>query len=139
MDQTSVITKAPASGAGFKQEFLLDSASAKSVWNQITTSTGLSEWFAPHVDVVGDIVHVFWDEVGDDRKGTITELDYKHIIKWNWDDNPESFMRMEIIVTELSGVTSLLVEDHDVSMDEGTLAHLWEAHIDHLKNSLGLV
>lgn len=138
MDQASVIMKAPAKGAGFKHEFLLDNASAKSIWNQISTSTGLSEWFAPRVDVIGDMVHVFWDEKGDDRKATINELDFKHLIQWTWDDDPRSFLRMEIVVTELSGVTSLLVEDHDISMDEKTLAYLWDNHIEHLKSSLGL-
>ncbi len=138
MNQASVTTNTPADRAGFKHEFLLDNASPKSIWNQISTATGLSEWFAPRVDIVGDEIHVFWDEEGDDRRATITESDFKHLIKWVWDDDPESFMIFEIVVTELSGVTSLIVEDHDISMETSTLARLWDNHIDQLKNSLGL-
>lgn len=123
---------------GYKHEFLFDNASPKSIWNQISTSVGLSEWFAPRVDVIGDAVHVFWDEKGDDRKAMIIESDFKHLIKWVWDDDQESFLRMEIMVTELSGVTSLIIEDHDISMSTSNLEHLWKNHIERLKNSLGL-
>lgn len=138
MDQASVMTKVPDKEVGYKHEFLLDNASPTSVWNQISGSTGLSRWFAPRVEIAGDEVHVYWDEEGDDRRGIITESDDKHLIKWVWSDDPDSYMCFEIVVTELSGVTSLIVEDHDLSMDERTLSRLWDNHIEHLKMSLGL-
>ena len=61
-------------GEGFKIEIDLDNASPKSVWNQISTARGLSEWIAPRVDVSLRKIHVFWDETGDDRSATVTDL-----------------------------------------------------------------
>lgn len=123
---------------GFRGEFLLDGASPKSIWNQISSSRGLSEWFAPHVDLTGISVHVFWDNKGDDREATITDAEDGSYIQWNWEDDPESFIRMTIVATELSHTVSLLVEDHDLSMDTDTLEALWEKHIDRLKITLGI-
>lgn len=123
---------------GFRGEFLLDGASAKSIWNQISSSRGLSEWFAPHVDLTGVSVHVFWDSKGDDREAVITDAKDRTYIQWNWEDDPDSYIRMEIVTTELSHTVSLLVEDHDLSMDTSTLEALWDKHIDRLKVTLGI-
>lgn len=123
---------------GFQQELFMNRASAQSVWNQISTSRGLSEWFAPKVDITGDRIHIFWDDKGDERVGTITRRDPKRRIVWQWDDEPESFLSMEIIETELSHSLSLLVNDHDEGLDTETLEGLWENHFERLLNTLGL-
>lgn len=125
-------------GTGFKREYLLDRVSAKSVWNQISTSRGLSEWFAPKVEVYGISVHVFWDDQGDDRSASIVEAKEGTRFKWVWDDDPKSYLSMEIVTTELSHTISLLVEDHDRGLDPKTLDALWENHIEKLKNTLGV-
>lgn len=123
---------------GFQKEYFLDSASAQSVWNQISTSRGLSEWFAPKVDITGDSVHIFWDDEGDDRKAHITKREPKKVITWVWDDDPNSYISMEIVFTELSRTISLLVDDHDEGMDPDTLEGLWENHLERLLWTLGL-
>ncbi len=132
--RTTITTKK----VGFRGEFLLDGASAKSTWNQISSSRGLSEWFAPHVDLTGVSVHVFWDDKGDDREAMITDAADGIYIQWNWEDDPESYIRMQIVTTELSQTVSLLVEDHDLSMETDTLSALWEKHIDRLRTTLGI-
>ena len=125
-------------GKGFRREYLLGSASPKSVWNQISTTRGLSEWFAPEVEVFGLRVHVFWDRKGDDREASIVEGHEGRLIKWVWDDDPSSYLSMEIVSTELSHTISLLVDDHDRGLSPETLEALWESHIEKLKVSLGL-
>ena len=125
-------------GVGFRKEYLFGGASAKSIWNQISTSRGLSEWFAPKVEVYGVDVHVYWDDMGDDRAGTIVEAKDGILIKWTWDDDPKSYLSMEVVTTELSHTISLLVDDHDRGLDPKTLEALWENHIDKLKNTLGV-
>ena len=136
--QMSRTKGAQDAGGGFRSEYLLDGASKKSVWNQISTSRGLSEWFAPEVELYGVSVHVFWDRNGDDRKASIVEAKEGDKIKWVWDDDPESYLSMEIVTTELSHTISLLVDDHDLALDQKTLMALWEAHIEKLKTSLGI-
>lgn len=126
-------------GQGYRVEIDLDNASPKSVWNQIATSRGLSEWFAPRVDISLRRVHVFWDEVGDDRSATITEIKRGGYIVWRWNDHSESYLRMEVVVSELSRFVSLLVDDHDENLEPTTLERIWENHSRKLRQSLGLV
>lgn len=125
-------------GEGFKIEIDLDNASPQSVWNQISTARGLSEWIAPRVDVSLRKIHVFWDETGDDRAATVTDLKKGVYIQWNWNDCPTSFVRMEIVVSELSHFVSLMVNDHDEHLEPATLQKIWSNHRRKLRLSLGL-
>lgn len=124
---------------GFHKEYFLDKASPNSIWGQISTSRGLSEWFAPKVDIsIEDKIHIFWDDKGDDRIATITQRVKDKVIQWNWDDDPESYIRMEIISTELSRSTSLIVTDYDLGLELETLENIWAAHEERLFYSLGI-
>lgn len=125
-------------GEGFKIEIDLDNASPKSVWNQISTARGLSEWIAPRVDVSLRKINVFWDETGDDRSATVTDLKKGEYIQWNWNDCPTSYVRMEIVVSELSHFVSLMVNDHDEHLEPATLQKIWANHRRKLRLSLGL-
>lgn len=125
-------------GEGFKIEIDLDNASPKSVWNQISTARGLSEWIAPRVDVSLRKIHVLWDETGDDRSATVTDLKKGEYIQWNWNDCPTSYVRMEIVVSELSHFVSLMVNDHDEHLEPATLQKIWANHRRKLRLSLGL-
>lgn len=74
------------------------------------------------------ILHVFWDRKGDDRKATIEVREEPTKIKWVWQDDPESFLSMEIVETELSKTKShSFVEDHDVRMERETLEYAGES------------
>ena len=125
-------------GEGFKIEIDLDNASPQSVWNQISTARGLSEWIAPRVDVSLRKIHVFWNETGDDRAATVTDMKKGEYIQWNWNDCPTSFVRMEIVVSELSHFVSLMVNDHDEHLEPATLQKIWSNHRRKLRLSLGL-
>lgn len=123
---------------GYREEFVLDRVSTRSIWNQISTSRGLSEWLAPQVCVRGKEIVIDWDGEGDKRKATIEEYELERYIKWRWDDDPDSYVAMEIVKTELTSTVSLLVEDHDVSMDTELLENLWIYHMEKLRHTLGI-
>lgn len=123
---------------GFQGEYVLGNASRRSIWNQLTTSKGLSEWFAPNVTIDGEQVVVYWDNEGDERAATITLSDKERKIVWEWNDDPRSYIALEITETELTRTISLLVDDHDEEMEEETLSRLWDHHIDALCRSLGV-
>lgn len=124
---------------GFTKEYFLNTASPHSIWNQISTARGLSEWFAPRVDITKKSIHIFWDDVGDDRLGTIHKFIPNKLIEWRWNDDPDSYIRMEIVTTELSNSTSLLVDDHDRGLERETLRQIWETHEERLYASLGII
>lgn len=123
---------------GFRKEYFLNTASPHSIWNQISTARGLSEWFAPRVDITKNTIHVFWDEQGDDRIATIHKREVDKLFEWRWNDDPESYIRMEIVTTELSTSASLLVTDYDRGLDLESLEQIWESHEERLYASLGI-
>lgn len=125
-------------GRGFQREYFLKTASAHSIWNQISTARGLSEWFAPRVDITKNTIHIFWDEQGDDRVATIHKREIDKLIEWRWNDDPDSYIRMEINTTELSNSASLNVVDYDKGLDPNTLEQIWEIHEERLYASLGI-
>ncbi|KGL49663.1 START-like domain-containing protein [Porphyromonas cangingivalis] len=129
---------AKGNGVGYQNEYVLNRASVRSIWNQLTTSKGLSEWFAPNVLIDSKSIRVEWDELGDHREGTITDIENEKLIKWIWNDDKKSYLSMEIVKTELTSTVSLLVDDHDIEMDAVTLEQLWERHIEELRHSLGI-
>ncbi len=124
---------------GFQKEYFLNTASAHSIWNQISTARGLSEWFAPKVDITQDLIHIFWDDQGDDRVATINKRIPNKLIEWRWNDDPESYIRMEIVTSELSKSTSLMVNDHDKGLETESLEQIWMAHEERLFASLGIL
>lgn len=123
---------------GFRREYFLNTASPHSIWNQISTARGLSEWFAPRVDITKKTIHIFWDEQGDDRVATIHKREVDKLIEWRWNDDPESYIRMEIVTTELSTSSSLIVTDYDKGLDLESLEQIWEVHEERLYASLGI-
>lgn len=123
---------------GFRKEYFLKTASPHSIWNQISTARGLSEWFAPRVDITKNTIHIFWDEQGDDREATIHKREADKLFEWRWNDDPESFIRMEIVTTELSTSASLLVTDYDRGLELESLEQIWELHEERLYSSLGI-
>lgn len=124
---------------GFQKEYFLKTASAHSIWNQISTARGLTEWFAPKVDITHDTIHIYWDNQGDDRVATINKRVPNKLIEWRWNDDPNSYIRMEIVKTELTKSTSLIVNDYDRGLETETLELIWAAHEERLYASLGIL
>ncbi len=86
-----------------------------------------------------DLIHIFWDDQGDDRVATINKRIPNKLIEWRWNDDPESYMRMEIVTSELSNSTSLMVDDHDKGLETESLEQIWIAHEERLFASLGIL
>lgn len=126
------------SSKGYSTEIVLGQASVRSVWNQIATDHGLSEWLAPNVKIIGDKIQVDWDGDGNHRTGRILSRQEDMGIKWEWTDDPASYFSMTIVKTELSATTSLIVEDCDLSMEVELLEDIWNYHTIRLKRSLGV-
>lgn len=127
----------------YREEFLLNHVSVKSLWNQISTSKGLADWFAYNVERNADQFTFFWD-----KKNMSTALlivsDPERFISFQWEDEaPNSqearYLSFEIIKAEISGAVSLLVRDDALSTEDPSADAIWSKHISQLKKSLGLM
>jgi uncharacterized protein YndB with AHSA1/START domain len=125
-----------ASKNKFELEFPIRS-SLRILFNQISTPSGLSEWFADNVNLNGKNYTFFWD--GDEQEAELLSKKNNQSIKFRWLDEPsDTFFELKIIVDEITQDISLIVTDFaEDEEDEEEVKLLWEKQIEKLRQSIG--
>lgn len=125
-----------ASKNKFQIEFPIHS-SLRILFNQISTPSGLSEWFADNVNLRGKKYTFFWD--GDEQEAELLNKKNNQSIKFRWVDEPEdTFFEFKIIVDDLTQDISLIVTDFaEDEEDEEEAKLLWDKQIEKLRQSIG--
>ena len=125
-----------ASKNKYQLEFPIRS-SLRILFNQISTPSGLSEWFADNVNLSGKNYTFFWD--GDVQEAELLSKKNNESIKFMWLDEPsDTFFELKIIVDDITQDISLIVTDFaedEEDEEEGKL--LWEKQIEKLRQSIG--
>lgn len=125
-----------ASKIKYQLEFPIRS-SLRILFNQISTPSGLSEWFADNVNLSGKNYTFFWD--GDEQEAELLSKKNNQSIKFRWLDEPsDTFFELKIIVDDITQDISLIVTDFaedEEDEEEGKL--LWEKQIEKLRQSIG--
>jgi uncharacterized protein YndB with AHSA1/START domain len=122
----------------FHIEYVFDKASRMSLWDYISTSAGLSEWFADTVFVNGKMYTFTWGNHSNDAE--VTGMAHGSYIRFHWldDENPVSFFEFRLHKNELTGGTMLEITDFAELHEEKEAINLWETQIKGLKRNLGL-
>jgi len=122
----------------FHIEFVLDRASKSSLWNYISTASGLSEWFADSVDVNGKLFIFQWKNYSNEAE--VTGMIPYNYIRFHWleDENPSSFFEFRLQKIELTGGITLEITDFAEKNEQKDAVALWETQIKTLKRALGL-
>ena len=125
-----------ASKNKFELEFPIRS-SLRILFNQISTPSGLSEWFADNVNLRDKNYTFFWD--GDEQKAELLSKKNNQSIKFRWLDEPsDTFFELKIIVDDITQDISLIVTDFAEDKDDEEEAKLlWEKQIEKLRQSIG--
>lgn len=122
----------------FTQEYFLDNVSLSSLWNQIATPRGLSEWFAQHVELHKNILTFYWDRTNTED-AEIVSAKRKELLIWKWVEHDEpNTVTFKLKKTELTGTVSMIVIDEQLPADDEEALSIWNNHIEHLKSSLGV-
>ena len=120
----------------YELEFPIKS-SVRILFNQISTPSGLSEWFSNDVNIKSNIFTFIWDN--DSQDAELLNKKNNQSIRFKWLDEPENtYFEFNIIVDEITLDTSLIVTDFaddDEDMEEAKL--LWEKQIEKLRQSIG--
>jgi hypothetical protein len=113
--------------------------SAKHIlFSYLSTSSGLSEWFADKVNEKGDIMVFEWDSAQQAAKVLSARED--HHIRFRWLDMPEAiYFEFRVETDEITGDLALIITDfcEDESSIEST-KNLWNSQIDKLFHVLGI-
>ena len=120
----------------FQIEFPIRS-SLKILFNQISTPSGLSEWFADNVNLNGKNYTFFWD--GDEQEAELLTKKNNQSIKFRWSDEPkDTFFELKIVVDDITQDISLIVTDFaEDKEDEEEAKLLWNKQIEKLRQSIG--
>ena len=118
-------------------EFPINS-SVNILYNRLSTSSGLSEWFADDVIVRNKIFTFFWD--GSEQKAKLLKLKTNHFIRFKWEENDtkEDYFEFLVQVDEMTSDVSLIITDFaedKLELEEQT--NLWSKQISLLKMAIG--
>ena len=120
----------------FQIEFPIRS-SLRILFNQISTPSGLSEWFADNVNLNGKNYTFFWD--GDEQEAELLSKKNNQSIKFRWTDEPKNtFFELKIVIDDITQDISLIITDFAEDEEEEEEAKLlWNKQIEKLRQSIG--
>ena len=120
----------------FQVEFPIRS-SLRVLFNQISTPSGLSEWFADNVNLNGKKYTFFWD--GDEEEAELLSKKNNKSIKFKWTNEPiNTYFEFKIIVDDITQDISLIITDFaEDQEDEEEAKLLWNKQIEKLRQSIG--
>lgn len=119
-------------------EYVFDKAGKSSLWEYISTVTGLEEWFADKVSVDGKIYTFTWKGHSEDAE--IVGLSQYSYIRFHWveDENPATFFEFRLHKNELTCGIVLEITDFAEEHEKGDSINLWGTEIKRLRRTLGL-
>ena len=118
-------------------EYLFHRVSKSSLWNCLSTSGGLAEWFADDVTDDGKMFTFVWDKHSAEAELIgVNPLSY---IRFRWlDDEDDTYFEFRIHKTELTGDWMLEITDFSEEDEKDKAISLWNTQIKTLKRRLGV-
>lgn len=123
----------------YELEFTLN-ASPKILFPRLSTPSGLSEWFADDVNIVGNIYSFNWD--GSEQQAELISKKENQFIRFRWldddDDDETHFFEFKIHQDELTGDVALVITDFSDESEITEANNLWISQISELKRAIGI-
>lgn len=120
----------------FELEYLIHT-SPQTLYNIISSPSGLSEWFADDVNIKDGKFTFFWD--GSEEVANLVRRNKGESIKFQWEDDDDSdyFFELLIRIDPITKEVALIVTDfaEDDEVDEAKL--LWDNNVAKLKQVIG--
>ena len=118
-------------------EFPINS-SVNILYNRLSSSSGLSEWFADDVMIKNKLFTFFWD--GSEQEAKLLKLKMNQFIRFKWmeNDTTEDYFEFLIQVDEMTLDVSLIITDFaEDEEDQKGQTELWNKQISILKRAIG--
>jgi len=123
----------------YELEFTLN-ASPKILFPRLSTPSGLSEWFADDVNIVGNIYSYNWE--GSEQQAELISKKENQFIRFRWldddDDDETHFFEFKIHQDELTGEVALVITDFSDESEITEANNLWISQISELKRAIGI-
>ena len=107
------------------------------LFNLISTSDGLSEWFADKVDAIDNVFHFSWDGGSPDSAEILDSSEDEFIrYQWEWMEDNEYF-EFKIQSSPITQENILYITDFAEPGELDDQTTLWESQIAELKHRMG--
>ena len=112
-------------------------ASQKVLFERLSTSSGLSEWFADNVNQKGNVFTFEWD--GSQQKAEMLQKKDNQFVKFHWLDSEDddSYFEFRFEIDALTNDLSLIITDFAEEDEIEENMELWDSQISELKHVLG--
>jgi hypothetical protein len=119
-------------------EYIFDKAGKSSLWEHISSVTGLEGWFADKVSVDGKVYTFTWNAYW--AEAEVVGINQNNYIRFHWldDENPASFFEFRLHKNELTGEVVLEITDFAEEHEKEDAINLWETEVRSLRRILGL-
>lgn len=121
----------------FEIEYIIRS-SPSILFNYLSNSDGLSEWFADTVNVSGDTYTFIWD--GSEEKATLLYNKKDECIRFKWQhiDDDNAYFEFRLKKADISGELALIVTDFcEDESEKDDAINLWNSQIEDLMRTIG--
>ena len=122
----------------FHIEYVFDKVSIRSLWNHLTTASGLASWFADEVNVQQDIYTFSWNKIQEKTEITVIKPGVRVRYRWLNDEDDGTYFEFIIHAIELTGAKSLEITDFAISDEKADAIALWDTQVETLKRTLGI-
>jgi hypothetical protein len=121
----------------FVMEFVLNSCSHSVLWKAVSTPSGLGDWFADDVKLVGEKWVFVWDKL--EQSAVRLSCRDKQLVKFRWDgDSTDCYFEFRINEDALTGNVTLVITDFADELDLEDAKILWEEQVRVLGLQLGI-
>jgi uncharacterized protein YndB with AHSA1/START domain len=102
----------------------------------LSTSSGLQEWFAEKVEDSDGVFSFSWS--GASEEAEVLEKEENKSIKFHWVDSPsDEYFEFSIEKSDVTNLTILVINDFAEKKDIKDQSQLWETQVKELFHRLG--
>ncbi|MEO9210472.1 MAG: START-like domain-containing protein [Ginsengibacter sp.] len=102
----------------------------------LSTSSGLQEWFAEHVSDSNNVFTFSWS--GSEEDAEVVEKEENKFIRFRWEGSPkDEYFEFRIEKSEVTNQTILIINDFAEKKDIKDQSQLWESQVKDLFHRLG--
>ncbi len=118
-------------------EYVFSNISFNVLWNNISTASGLADWFADKVQVEGRLYNFTWGDHS--QQAEMIQLHNGSFIRFRWlDDTEHTYFEFKLIVDDLVPGIALIITDFSTPEEKMDVALLWNKQVSYLKERSGI-
>lgn len=120
----------------FTLEYSINS-SPKILFNYLSTSWGLAEWFADDVQISDQEIFIFfWDQTPQKAK-RINNIPHQYVMFQWLDTDEDTYFAFKIHIDDLTNDVALEITDFGDEDETDDVMEIWNSQIDQLRHVIG--